>query len=39
VLAWRGDPTGPDDELWSSTPELERALLNTKDYCDARGIE
>ena len=38
VLAWRGDPTGPDDALWSSTPELERAYLNTADYCDARGI-
>jgi urea carboxylase-associated protein 2 len=37
VLAWRGDPTGPDDVLWSSTPELERAYLNTADYCDARG--
>jgi uncharacterized protein len=39
VLAWGGDPTGPDDELWSATPELERALLNTKDYCDAKGIQ
>jgi uncharacterized protein len=38
LLAWRGDPTGPDDVLWSSTPELERAYLNTADYCDARGI-
>jgi uncharacterized protein len=38
VLAWRGDPTGPDDVLWSSTPELERAYLNTADYCDARGV-
>jgi len=38
VLAWRGDPTGPEDALWSSSPELERAFLNTKDYCDARGI-
>ena len=39
VLAWRGDPTGPEDVLWSSTPELERAYLNTAAYCDARGIE
>jgi uncharacterized protein len=39
LLAWRGDPTGPDDVLWSSTPELERAFLNTADYCDARGIK
>jgi hypothetical protein len=37
VLAWRGDPTGPEDVLWSSTPELERAYLNTADHCDARG--
>lgn len=39
LLAWRGDPTGPEDALWSSTPELERAYLNTADYCDARGIK
>jgi urea carboxylase-associated protein 2 len=38
VLAWRGSPTAPDDPLWSSTPELERALLNTADYAAARGI-
>jgi urea carboxylase-associated protein 2 len=38
LLAWRGDPTGPEDALWSRTPELERAFLNTQDYCDARGI-
>jgi urea carboxylase-associated protein 2 len=38
VLAWRGDPTGPEDGLWSETPELERAYLNTADYCAARGI-
>jgi hypothetical protein len=38
LLAWRGDPTGPEDALWSQTPELERAFLNTQDYCDARGI-
>ena len=37
VLAWRGDPTGPGDALWSSSPEVERAYLNTKDYCDGRG--
>lgn len=37
VLAWRGEPTAPDDPLWSSTPELERAFLNTTDYADARG--
>ena len=38
LLAWRGDPTGPEDPLWSASPELERAFLNTADYCDARGI-
>ncbi len=38
LLAWRGDPTGPEDTLWSQTPELERAFLNTQDYCDARRI-
>jgi len=38
LLAWRGEATRPADELWSSTPELERALLNTADYAAARGI-
>jgi uncharacterized protein len=38
VLAWRGRPTAPDDPLWTSTPELHRALLNTADYAGARGI-
>jgi urea carboxylase-associated protein 2 len=38
LLAWRGSPTGPDDPLWSSTPELERAFLNSADYAAARGI-
>jgi urea carboxylase-associated protein 2 len=38
VLAWRGAPTAPDDPLWSSTPELERAFLNSTDYAVARGI-
>jgi len=38
VLAWRGEPTRPEDPLWSSTPELERAFLNTYDYADARGL-
>jgi uncharacterized protein len=38
LLAWRGEPTGPEDELWRSTPELERAFLNTTDYLEARGI-
>jgi urea carboxylase-associated protein 2 len=38
LLAWHGDPTRPADELWGSTPELERAFLNTADYAAARGI-
>ncbi len=38
VLAWRGSPTAPDDPLWSLSPEVERALLNTADYADARGL-
>jgi uncharacterized protein YcgI (DUF1989 family) len=38
VLAWRGEPTRPEDPLWTSTPELERAFLNTADYADARGL-
>jgi urea carboxylase-associated protein 2 len=38
LLAWRGAPTGPDDPLWSATPEGERAFLNTADYADARGL-
>ena len=36
VLAWRGEPTGPDDALWTSTPELERAFLNTASYAEGR---
>jgi len=38
VLAWKGAPTRADDPLWSSTPEIERAFLNTADYADARGL-
>jgi urea carboxylase-associated protein 2 len=38
VVARRGAPTAPGDPLWSSTPELERAFLNTADYAGARGI-
>jgi hypothetical protein len=39
VLAWRGEPTVPSDPLWSLTPELERAYLNTSDYLRARGLD
>jgi urea carboxylase-associated protein 2 len=38
VHAWRGAPTGPADERFSSTPELHRAYLNTIDYAEARGL-
>ena len=39
ILAWRGTPTSPADFLWSQTPELERAFLNTADYAHARGLD
>jgi urea carboxylase-associated protein 2 len=35
VLAWPGAPTSPSDPLWSATPEIERAFLNTADYLEA----
>ncbi|KGM13853.1 urea amidolyase associated protein UAAP1 [Cellulomonas bogoriensis] len=31
VLAWRGSPTGPQDERWAATPEGRRAYTNTAD--------
>jgi urea carboxylase-associated protein 2 len=37
LLAWRGAPAGPEDELWRATPEGERAFANTADYVRARG--
>jgi hypothetical protein len=37
VTAWRGKPTGPSDPAWSSSPERQRAYLNTVDDRDARG--
>jgi hypothetical protein len=39
VLAWRGEPTSPADYLWSHSPELTRAMLNTADYVKARGLD
>jgi urea carboxylase-associated protein 2 len=39
VLAWRGKPTSESDPLWTFTPELERAFLNTADYAHARGLD
>jgi hypothetical protein len=37
ITAWSGKPTGPGDRAWSSSPERERAYLNTVDDRDARG--
>lgn len=39
VLAWPGSATTREDPLWSSSPELERAFLNTADYTNARGLD
>ncbi|MBL7489637.1 urea carboxylase-associated family protein [Frankia sp. AgB1.9] len=38
VHAWRGAPTGPGDQRFAATPELNRAYLNTVDYREARGL-
>lgn len=32
LTAWRGEPTKPDDAIFNSTPEAERAFLNNEDY-------
>jgi urea carboxylase-associated protein 2 len=37
VLAWSGEPTGPDDAVWGSSPERTRAFLNTAEDLAARG--
>jgi urea carboxylase-associated protein 2 len=37
ISAWSGVPTDPGDPAWSSSPERERAYLNTADDRDARG--
>ncbi len=37
VTAWRDQPTGPDDPLWTATPEGRRAFENTHEYLSARG--
>jgi uncharacterized protein len=37
ITAWRGEPTGPGDPAWSSSPERRRAYLNTVDDRDVRG--
>jgi urea carboxylase-associated protein 2 len=36
VLAWTGEPSGPQDAHWSATPEGERAFLNTVEDRAAR---
>lgn len=36
VLAWTGCPSGPEDDLWKSTPERTRAFLNTAEDLGAR---
>jgi urea carboxylase-associated protein 2 len=38
VHAWRGAATGPGDERFTASPELNRAYLNTIDYAEARGL-
>jgi urea carboxylase-associated protein 2 len=38
IHAWRGSPTGSFDSRFTSTPELNRAYLNTIDYTEARGL-
>jgi uncharacterized protein len=37
ITAWAGVPTDPGDPAWSSSPERERAYLNTADDRAARG--
>jgi urea carboxylase-associated protein 2 len=32
ITAWRGGPTPADDRIRTSTPEVERAYLNTDDW-------
>jgi len=38
VVAWRDEPTLPDDALWTLSPEGRRAFSNTIDYLRAKGI-
>ena len=37
VTAWRGRPTQEGDDLWSATPEGERAFLNTAEHLGAQA--
>jgi urea carboxylase-associated protein 2 len=36
IMGWRGEPSHPGDPVWSSSPERERAFLNTADDRSAR---
>src|SRR5262249_32839537 len=36
VTGWRAAPTAPGDQLWTSSPEAERAFLNTADHIEAQ---
>ena len=36
ILAWRDEPTAPDDPQWSGTPEIRRAYLATTISLAAR---
>lgn len=38
IHAWKAKPTGPEDRLFSSTPERQRAYLNSISYAQARGL-
>lgn len=38
IHAWRGAPTGEHDPRFTSSPELNRAYLNSIDYAEARGL-
>ncbi|MET0468104.1 MAG: urea amidolyase associated protein UAAP1 [Aeromicrobium sp.] len=38
IVAWKGRGTAPDDPLWTATPEGRRALENTHDYLNGRGL-
>ena len=38
VTAWKDRPTEAGDDGWSTTPEGERAFLNTQDYLRSQGL-
>lgn len=37
VHAWRGSPTTPEHPRFASSPEVQRAYLNTIDYAEAQA--